>query len=286
MHSLNSLNETLSRSQFFDQNDTRSIKSLSNVSFSPELYAQINQRWPQFSAPPGRHGFNVKAEVGSQVLKDILQFLAEHGRTALWGGEKYPGPHEFRLSGTNVVEPADLERARYVDMSPAKEIANRGGYFLENGHLWVLADSIYRKVSMGYVEGGFHPVVDTPMRDRMIQQGFRDVRFNPVEIREESPRAKPLWLVYTDRVLPPHLPIMRHEDSLPYDPETGAPLPEHEFYKPYALRWRKKDIDAFGEFDFAFDTTMGGHRLYVSKRVYEWFNAQNLVESFFPLLEE
>lgn len=251
-----------------------------------DVFAELNRRWPQFSPPPERYGFNLKAEVGSQVLKDILPFLATNGRTALWGGKQYPGPHEFRLSGRNVVEPSDLERTRYVRLLPAKEIAKRGGDFLEEGRLWVLADSIYPKVSMGGIEGGFHPIVDTPMRDRMGQQGFRDVCFNPVEIRGESPRAKPLWLVYTDRVLPPHLPIMRHEDGPPYDPETGAPRAEHEFYKPYTLRWRKKDIDAFGEFDFAFDTTMGGHQLYVSKRVYEWFNAQKLVESFFPLLEE
>ena len=266
----------------FDQDYTRSIKSLSNVSFPPEVYAQLNQRWPQFSAPPGRYGFCLKAEVGCQVLNNILQFLAEHGRTALWGGGKYPNPTEFKLSGSNVVEPSDLDRARYVRMLPAKDIAGHGDYDAER-NLFAIATTIYPKVSMGTVDGGGQLVVDAVMRDRMLEQSFLDVRFRAMEIRGESPRAKPLWELQTDRVLPPHLPIMQDADGPPYDPETGAPRAEHEFYKPYALRWRRSEIEAMGDFDFARTCEHG--MMFVSKRVYEWFDKQKLVETFFPLIE-
>lgn len=190
---------------------------------------------------------------------------------------------EFVLSGKNVAEPADLEWARYMDINPTKDIAGQTVYDADR-NLWVVASRIYPKVSMGSLDGGGEIAVDAAMRERMIAQSFRDVQFRPMEIRGESPRAKPLWELRTDRVLPPHLPIMRHADGLPYDPETGAPRPEHEFYKPYALRWRKSEIDAMGDFDFARSSEYS--TIYVSKRVYEWFNKQKVLESFFPLIEE
>lgn len=269
----------LAEEVFFDGARTRTPEGNDLPS---EVFTELNRRWPQFSPPPRRSGFNLKAEVGSQVLKDILQFLAGHGRTALWGGHR-PAPTEFKLSGTHVVEPSDLDRARYVRMLPAKVIVGRGVYDADR-NLWAVADTIHRKVSMGTIDGGGELVVDAAMRERMLQQSFRDVRFRPMEIRGESPRAKPLWELQTDRVLPPHLPVMQDADGLPYDPETGAPRPAHEFYKPYALRWRRSEIDALGDFDFARTCEYG--MMFVSKRVYEWFDKQRIVEGFFPLIEE
>lgn len=249
-----------------------------------EVFAELNRQWPQFSPPPGRFGFNLKAEVGSQVLKDILQFLAENGRTPLWSYARSPGPTEFVLSGKTLFEPADLERARYVNMYPAKDIAKHVVYDAER-NLWVVAETIYPKVSMGTLDGGGEIAVDAAMRERMIAQSFQDVQFRPMEIRGESPRAKPLWEILTDRLLPPHLPIMRHADGPPCDPETGAPRPEHEFYSFCPLRWRKSDIDAMGSFDFA-RTSEYSTMIYVSKRVYEWFDKQRVLERFMPLIEE
>ena len=248
-----------------------------------DVFTEIKRLWPQFAPPQDRYGFCLKAEAGSEVLTNILQFLAEHGRVALWGGKKYPDPTEFKLSGRNVVEPSDLERARYVRMLPAKVIVGHG-VFDEGRNLWAVADTIYPKVSMGTIDHGGEIVVDATMRERILQQAFLDVRFRPMEIRGESPRAKPLWELHTDRVLPPHLPVMLDADGPPYDPETGAPRPGHEFYKPNALRWRRSEIDAMGDFDFARTCEYG--MMFVSKHVYEWFDKQKLVESFFPLIEE
>jgi len=248
-----------------------------------EVFVELNSRWPQFKAPPGRHGFHLLAEVGSETLQGILNFLAEHGRTAVWGGRS-PGPAEFRLGGKNVVDAGDLALARYVDMNPKKDIASNGDFYGDDWQVWVEADSISAKVLMGNVSGGAQCVVDTALRDRMVKQDFRGVSFRPVEIRGESRRAKPLWQVFTDRVLPPHLPIMQHAEGLPYDPETGAPRPSHDFYLPTVLGWRKEDLDALDGADFVRHPTCG--LVYVSRRVYEWFDQQKQVESFFPVIEE
>ena len=250
-----------------------------------ELFAELMRRWPQFQPPPGLCGFQFRAEVGSQVQKEVLAFLAEHGRHAVWGHDK-SGPLDFRLSGEHEVEPADLARARFVTIYPRRDIAE-DSYLPGPWEGWVRADRVFFKVPMGNIAYTPEIAVDAPMRDRMLAENFRGVSYRPIEIRGESPRAKPLWQICTDHVLPPPLPRLTHEESLPYDPQTGAPLPNHEFYTFWSPhRWRKQDLDTLGDADFFRSADWG--KVHVSRRVYEWFAQQEkqLLNSTIPILEE
>jgi hypothetical protein len=197
-------------------------------------------------------------------------------------------------------------------MRPAKCIAGDGGYLEEylpkqiDGRLrwvgdmvdgqyegrlrlWVEAGSIYFKIPMGTGPcSGSNPCVDTEMRDKMISQNFMDMYFRPVEIRGESRRSKPLWQLWTDRILPPVLNEFVDARGKPYIHGVSPDRCVQEIYSPAVLRCRKSDLDAMGQFDFAFTYELWWRSpmMFVSKRVYEWFAAQGLIDGFVPLLEE
>jgi hypothetical protein len=282
----------------------------------PRVFEEMLQRWPQFTPAAGRCGLKVRVEEGSDLQKEIFDYLAQHGKKPCW--KAVPGIHRleriFQLSGENVFDEGDLHRCRYLVMRPVKCIVGDGDYLEEyrpkevdervrwrwlgdlmDGQyegrlrLWVEAGSIYFKVPMGTGPcSGRNPCVDTEMRDKMIAQNFNDVYFRPVEIRGESRRSKPLWQLWTDRILPPVQNELVDDKGKPYVPGISTDRRVQELYSPAVLRCRKSDLDAMGLFDFAltYELWAGAPTMFVSKRVYEWFDTQGLLEGFVPLLEE
>lgn len=282
-----------------------------------QVFDDLKSKWPQFEPATGRCGITIRVEVGCELQKEVFDFLEHHGKKPCW--KKYPGIHRleriFQITGENVFDEDDLRCCRYLVMCPAKRIVGEGDYLEEyrpkeiNGRvywvadvlegqyhdrlrLWAEAGSIYFKVPMGTGPcRGRNPCVDAEMREKIMAQNFRDVYFRPVEIRGESRRSKPLWQLWTDRILPPVLNELVETNGKPYVPGVSPQCYVQELYEPVVLRYRRSDLDAMGEFDFALTRELWGQggrspKMFVSKRVYEWFDSQGLLNGFIPLVEE
>ncbi|MFO1482663.1 MAG: hypothetical protein U1F71_04785 [Verrucomicrobiaceae bacterium] len=296
---------------FSDENYTRGKKS---TDLPVSVYNSLRDHWPQFAGP---YAFTVRVEPGSDLQREVFEYLAKYDKKPCW--KMYPGIYSlkyvFQLRGENVFDEGDLDHCRYLIMCPAKRIAGEGGYLEEyrpkeiNGRvyrvtdvvegqyrdrlrLWADAGSIYGKVQIGTGPcSGRNACVDAGMREKMIAQNFQDVYFRPVEIRGESRRSKPLWQLWTDRILPPVLNELVETNGKPYVPGISPECYVQELYQPNVLHYRRSDLDAMGEFDFALTHELWGQgqrspKMFVSKRVYEWFESQGLLEGFIPLVEE
>ncbi len=275
---------------FFE--DTGSFLYRRGRNLDASLFAEMQRRWPQFQQS-GRHGLNLKLEVGTQLQQEVFDFLAHHGKKPRW--THYPSIREtesiFQLSGERIFDENDYQSARYIEMCPKKRIAGEG-CFEDDCRLWVRAGSVYFKVKLGtYPCGLFLPAVDEAMMQKLEEQKFSNLLFRPIEIRGESPRGKKLWQLWSDVVLPPVIDELIDTGGLAFDPAKSTSCVVQDLYLPMLCRYHRSDIDALGSFDFALTREHWGAgyrapKLFVAKHVYQWFHSQGVLEAFIPMIEQ
>lgn len=209
---------------------------------APLLFAELQRRWPQFF-PEHPNLMRVEGAMDDPVVNQVISFLRENGREPYW--KNYPScpfehPHLYPVVGKRVFEPEDHAKAEYFVFMPQGEIAKRG-IKEDNGHLRVKRADV-RSQLIGDVPSWNTRVCRDSLRKAMEAEKFAGLTFKPAEVIGKKAQDEALWVVTSDRKMPPLLNRTVHEDGTDYVPGTIMGCYVDDFYFPPLFRFSCEQV--------------------------------------------
>ena len=256
-----------------------------------DAYQKFITRWPEFRT--GGEGINVKLEINSPELPQVLDFL-EHiaEKRPHWNRFPYVSHdyHLFQVFATRTFDRQDIENAEWSYCSPRNEIAG-SAMRLNNGILQIRRKTI-KSQPIGNTYGGKTVVCTNQMRLYLEAQKFKKLSFLPVAVDGKIPPKEALWQIYSEVILPPVAQPIVDQNGLSFvrpDLHDGCFI--DDFYVPQILKYKKSEVIKAGVFDVAMTCEKWGPGpervrypyLVCSRKFRDWCLSQNLKLDWVPL---
>ncbi len=185
---------------------------------APEVFAILQREWPQFF-PEHANLMHVEGPKDDPVVNEVIEFLRKHGRAPHW--ERYPScpfehPQLYQVEGNRVFDSTDLDEAEYLAFIPELVITKEGSRKDESGRLLMKRTKINRQ-PIGRPSPWGVPVCKDSLKRELEAERFAGLAFQRVDVIGERPGDDPVWIMGSDREMPPLLNRLVCEDGSEYE---------------------------------------------------------------------